>query len=314
MAELTAAAAEWGQRTAGDLSSLLVEFSRALKGLRFYPEGDPSRRDILDRAFLAWHVDLERAGALELWIGESTFSASGVREPVAHGHLAELAQALLDRGVERLLFTPDLARRSFHDLAELLAMDDLTLENRGGLARALAGRSPLGIALNGETPQTSSRVDEPACDRRDEPGEAIVSAPGESHQGEHAGASLGSSLLGPTGTPVEEFEDFTKPSMEEDPLRAPVSDERDRRLREHLRELDECADDEAYGDLAQHVAHEASRLADGGQVNAGYRAVLVLADHAVGHGGRSGVQLRRAQSTLEELVSGARLSELIDRA
>jgi HEAT repeat protein len=313
MTELTAAAAEWGQRTTGDLSTLLVELSRALKGLRFYPEGAPSRRDILDRAFLAWRVDLERAGPLELWIGESSFSASGVREPVAHGHLKGLAQALLDRGVERLLFTPDLARRAFHDLAELLAMDDLTIQNRGGLARALAGRSPVGIALNGEAPQSASRADEPACDRRYEPGDALRAAPAEVNPGEHSGASLGSSLLGPTGTPVNEFEDFTKPSMEEDPLQAPATDERDHRLRQRLRELDECVDDEAYGDLAQHVAHEASRLADEGLVNASYRAVLVLADHAVGHGGRSGVQLRKAQSTLEELLSGARLSELIDR-
>jgi len=45
-----------------------------------------------------------------------------------------------------------------------------------------------------------------------------------------------------------------------------------------------------------------------------YRAVLVLADHAVGDGGRSGVQASAAQEQCLRLVSDARLYDLIDRA
>lgn len=324
-------ASSWGERTAGDFSSLLVELARAIKGLRFYEEGHDARRDILDRAFLAWRVELDRSGTVDLHVDDHFFRCSGVSERLVHGQLCELADLLRHRGLARLRITPVLTRSAFHSLAELLALDAITIDNRRGFANALAERESTGIQIGKRDGVVAElepevevvddgqdvapiRTESPSPSASPEPAAAstFIEADSEGPAGSHA--SLGSSLLGSSRTAVEEFEDFTKPSLEENPLEAAVSNERDEELRSLLRELDGCADDESYSDLASHVSGEAIALADQGMVNACYRVILVLADHAVGHGGRSGVQLRTAQTSLEELCVETRLDELIDRA
>ena len=129
---------QWGERTLADLSSLLVELSRALKGLGFYAEGHPSRADLLDRAFLAWQIELGRAGPLELWTSESDFRISGLAGRLVHGHMQELARALLEHEVRRVCFTPQLAREAFHAFVELLQRSEQGVARCGGFARALS--------------------------------------------------------------------------------------------------------------------------------------------------------------------------------
>jgi HEAT repeat protein len=293
-----------GERTSADLSSLLVELGRALRGLGFYSEGDPARSALLDRAFMAFSGELERAGPLELWIDEARFRATHVDSGVPHGHLADLAQALRERDVERVAFSHGLTRDAFHAFAELLDRNEDGLQRSGGFARALAARSSAGIVINGGEE------------------DALASQQSLSATPAVAAASLGSALLarsrqlvvaneqGEAGEAGEE----AKPSLDEHPLEAPASDERGERLVFRLIELDRCSDDTAYDFLAKRIVAWAIELFDEGLRDECYRATLVLAGHAVGDGGRSGLQARSAQSLCGELMQGARLDDLVDRA
>ncbi len=314
----------WGERTAADLSSLLVELSRAVKGLAFYEADHPARRDLVDRAYLAWRVDLDRSGPISLQTGPDSFRADGVDESIAHGHLADLGRLLRERGLDRIGIGEDLSRGAFQSLLELLSLDDREIEQRGGFANAFAKSDVRGIALDG-LPQPASRrarhpeaeaaspggADGPVAPALDEESallDALAEGPGVPE------SSLGSALLGATPGAGLGFEDLTKPTLEEDPLGAPSSGAEDDALRALLQELDGCADDSTYAEVASGVVGETHRVAEQGIPSAGYRAVLVLADHAVGHGGRSGVQLRMAQESLAELCRGAVLDEILQRA
>jgi len=290
-----------GARSARDLSVLLMELARAVRALRLTAAGDPIRRDALNRCFLAWKAELQRAGELGLAVDGDGFRAGGQAERLSSAAAAELAARFRSRGLERLRLGADLDRDDFQRLAGGLASDGPALEGSasGENAFAFSGRS---IAVEGPAaPET----------------EASPAGAAEAPAGEAAAApSLGSALLGgePPEIPEAPFEDFTKPALEDDPLRAPPGSDDDAALLGLLRELDACADDEEYADVATAAVSEAARLGGAGHADAAYRAVLVLADHAVGQGGRSGTQLREAQRQLEALCSGARIQEVIERA
>ena len=54
------------ERSAHELSSCLLELSRLVRGIAFYPARDPHRRELLDRTFAAFDAELERCGELQL--------------------------------------------------------------------------------------------------------------------------------------------------------------------------------------------------------------------------------------------------------
>ncbi|MGH0037615.1 MAG: HEAT repeat domain-containing protein [Myxococcota bacterium] len=380
-------------RTAADLASLLLELSRALKGLRYYEDAHPARRAGLDRAYLALRAELDRSGPLEVRHDATGFAATGTAERVPTTHLHELAEALDEHALEALRFTPELTRRSFQTALEGLAEEERRLVGRGGLAGVVAGDAAPGVELSGVAAAQPAPGDDPnettqpmeasplglstaeltaqlALDAdldldldgtaTDTPLEEVepdldaLSGHAVAESGQDAGpaASLGSALLdsvklrldeialpgpddpvrlapapasraeaaaaspGPDATvPLPSgFEDFTKPSLEEDPLAAPSSSDSDEALRERLCRLDHCSDDEAYAELATDTAGQAAGLSDDGYRDAAYRAVLVFADHAAGGGGRSGHQALAAQECLENLCRNALLSTVIDRA
>ncbi|MCZ6784874.1 MAG: HEAT repeat domain-containing protein [Proteobacteria bacterium] len=315
-------------RTAGDLTSLLVELMRALRGLRFYGSEHPARRALLDRSFLAWQVDLERAGTLELRIENAVFRGSGVSEPVPHGQLTDLAQTLIARGVDCLTFSPQLERAAFHAFVELLALNLDALRNRGGFAAALADRCEAGIRVDGGPPPERAEVafqelegfDPDERETEPAPSEPLAAPaaplrpPAPPPPDPSRAPSLGSALLGSSAPQVEAFESRSKERLEESPLDAAANDDADEALRLALRDLDQCREDAGYEQTAVEVVAQAvalSRLELGG---ASYRAMLVLSDHAVGLDGRSSTQVRLAQGALEELAQGPRLQGLIDRA
>jgi hypothetical protein len=372
----------WSERTAADLASLLVELSRALKGLRFYDQDHPAHRDVLDRAYLAWRVELDRTGPLELQFDGDGFRADGLREHVPTARLRELIEALEEHQVATLRVTPALTRQGLGAFLRGLAEEPRRLAPLGGVAAVVAAECAPGITLPGtgaapaevagedpnETtqpmapprnpvpappaaapappppaPEALSALDdaEPDLDALAGAAADVAPAPGASV------ASLGSALLAgdplaldavdlpESGDPValaplpepaapraaEEpglhgspFEDFTKPTLEEDPLAAPPTSESDDSLRSSLQDLDGCTDDGDYADLATLVAAQAVRAFADGYWDATYRTILVLADHAVGMGGRSGRQALVAQERLENLCREERLTSVIDRA
>ena len=60
MTEPIAPVTDWGNRTPADLSSLLLELGRAVRGAGFYAENDPRRPDLLDRAYRAFKSEITR--------------------------------------------------------------------------------------------------------------------------------------------------------------------------------------------------------------------------------------------------------------
>jgi HEAT repeat protein len=105
-----------------------------------------------------------------------------------------------------------------------------------------------------------------------------------------------------------------KPTIDSAPLIAPAADDRGERLRARLIELDRTVEDVAYQRRASDITIWALDLWDDELVDECYRALLVLADHAVGRGGRPEAQARTAAACFAELACGDRLGDLIRRA
>ncbi len=108
-------------RTPADVSTLLVELGRAVRGLQYYPEGDPTRDELLDRSFQAWQAELARNGPLELEVRRGAFWLGGSDAAVGRGRLDELAREFAARGLHRLRFDPDLEPAALRELAAQLA-------------------------------------------------------------------------------------------------------------------------------------------------------------------------------------------------
>lgn len=108
-----------GGRTAADLSSLLTELARALRASRDTKPDPATRAAVIDRAFLAFHVELERCGPIDLRMGEAGFdgTASGA---VPAARLEDLIDALRHNDVRRIRFSAGLSRDAFYDLLRYL--------------------------------------------------------------------------------------------------------------------------------------------------------------------------------------------------
>lgn len=285
-------------RTLADATGLLVELARACKGLAFYAEGHPARADLVDRAWMAWRLEVQRAGAVEIECEDAGLRIVGLEGLLTPAAIDELHLALRDRGVAKLMLTADVTRESFGALLELLGRPPADVAGRGGLAAALAQRCDHGIGINGQAPASDTTI-------------AADGTP----------TSLGSSLLVSTRDLVsrgEQSEDegvaADKPGLDTDPLAAPAADADGDAMRRDLIRLDRTSADADYEHVALHVLETALAAFGAGRVDDGYRAVLVLSDHAVGEGGRSARQALLAHETCLGLCTGAALDDVIDRA
>lgn len=286
-------------RTNADFTSLLLECARALRGFSFYAETDPKRRPLLDRAFRALSSELERSGPIDLRLGEGTFILDGLATPIpAGGALDPLAGALGRHGIERLRLDPSLTRNALDGFLDLLGQPVDRFESPTAFARILSARDSRGLRINDlEDParHATPRLDTtPPC----------------------ASASLASGFSSPmpTRSPPSSGGESKKPTLESHPLEVPSPDDRGERLRARLIELDQFADDSAYQARVADISVWAQELWNQGLIDECYRALLVLADHAVGCGGRPETQARMAAACFAELASGERLHDLIRRA
>lgn len=305
MPEASSEESPWNDRSANDLNSLLLEFSRALRGLSYYPETDPQREPLIDRAFRAVEADLSRAGPIDLRLIDGAVEVEGLPGLFdAAGVAAEFAAALDRHALTRVRLDNTLTRYALHGLLELLGHDEDRYESPQEFARQLSARAASGVRLNDfeltpdPTPQTLTST--PPCASASL-GAAILIQPREKIQ----------VIIDPKkgGEPEEE-----KISMEAEPLAFPSSDDRGERLRARLIELDQTVDDAAYGERAADVVRWAEDLRRAGLDDEWYRAAIVLADHAVGSGGRSEAQAQTAKACFAELARDNGLSTLIDRA
>jgi hypothetical protein len=294
-------ASGWTERTAADVSSLMVELGRLAKAVPFYGSGSAAARSLAERACRALRSDLARAGPLELEVSDRGLEASGISGQFGSDHLREAVRALRGVSVQRIRFTEVVSTEALLAFAE--ALDRIDREGRPA--------SQLGIEVDGEICVTLSSNAEDDSDSEFDRETLATDRPV---------ASLGSALLrggarsaacsdaSPEEPPRE------KPDVHSSPLVAPASGPEGERLLAGLRELDRCGDDDRYLQLAETVAEGARALCDDGLLDEAIRAMLVLGDHAVGGGGRSAIQATVARATLLELAISDRLRELIDRA
>jgi hypothetical protein len=137
-----------GERTVDDLSSLATELARAMRG-RYSPDcDDAARRRLLDRAFLAFHVELERCGPIDLCIESSGFHSNDLCDRVPAKHLEDLLEALLQHDVRRVRFTPGLSRNAFHAFVDYLDPHRGNGRRGGGDAAAGPPGCGSGITIN----------------------------------------------------------------------------------------------------------------------------------------------------------------------
>ena len=151
-------AAEDG-RSASDLTTLLVELGRVVKGRAFYGPGDPKLASLFQRALRAWHGDLKRHGALVLEVGPSGFWSSRSRAAIARSELVALAETFASRGLRRVRFEMDIDAEALAAFIELLSSDASLIEASGGFERALYARVPAGIVVNGTPPALEAETE-----------------------------------------------------------------------------------------------------------------------------------------------------------
>jgi hypothetical protein len=277
-------------RTNNDAKSLLLELARALRGFSFYDETAPQRRSLVDRAYRALAGELTRAGPLEFEDGSQGFEVAGLSQSIEAGDvLAPLESALRRHRLQRVRLDPTLTRNAMHGFFALLGQSQSRFENPEGFVRALEARDAQGIQLNG--------IHDP--DQMTTP--KLGTTP------PRASASLST-------RPVALERQPENPTLETHPLDVPSAHDAGERLRARLIELDGLTDDAAYRQLAGDVIIWAEEIFNKGFRGDCYRALLVLADHAVGIGGRTEGQARIAANCFAQIANGERLDDLIARA
>lgn len=91
-------------------------------------------------------------------------------------------------------------------------------------------------------------------------------------------------------------------------------DGRANELEQLLAELGECEDDFQYHDMARRTELLSSALAEEGDGDLAYRALVLFARHSGDDGKRTPLQRDAAMDHLQRLATGTRLAELVDRA
>lgn len=285
----------WTDRTASDGAGLLLELARAERGFRFYAEADPRRRDLAERAHRALQTDLARAGDIDLHLDPdgSGLRIAGTPTIEQSAPLRDFEHTLRQHGIDRLTLTPELTRTALAGLLELLGPGASAATEAADFARTLAARDTRGIRINGLSDAAESEA----------PERLASTLP-------HARPSIARTAARERNpSPPTE-----PPSLAAAPLEAPAVDASDERLRARLIELEATANDAQYRARVRDVVAWAMELWQSEQRTGFYRALLVLADHAVGIGGRSILQARAAERGFGELAAGERLAFLIDRA
>ena len=290
--------AAWGQRTSGDFSSVLLELARAQRGFLFYSEPDARRRPLADRAYRALSSELARAGTIDFSLEQRGFRLADSKGLIeATGALTGLENALRSHGLNHLQIDPSLTQTALVGFLDLLGRETDRYASPDHFARTLAARDSQGIRIN------------------DFDSVGSATTPKLSGTSPRASASLASTRIAdPRGRLVDSGSGADKPTLEDAPLDSVSGNDRGERLRARLIELDLTIDDSDYRNRVSDIVSWAMELWHEELFDESYRSMLVLADHAVGHGGRSEAQARAAAASFASLASGDRLDDLIGRA
>jgi HEAT repeat protein len=301
-----------------DAASLLIELGRAVKACRFYDSGHPTGKAALDRSFHAFRAGLERVGSIAFQIEGASFCVAG--HPALRGHtlLEEFALELTHRGVQKLAIGSDLTREAFDALVGALALDGDELVDAGGLEHVLASLSTEGVRVNEAPEAAMAEVSPPPpapMAAAQTPAEAVPPPtvrfdPAEDPdlpmpKVQTTGIDPLNKLRGLLEEPADEGVDGA--------LRPEPEGDAGAELMAQLRTLDECRDDVRYAELLREVSVHAERLDPNASGEEGYRAIMVLANHAV-ESQRGERQRALAEEALFQIARGDRLQEVMTRA
>ncbi len=312
----------WGSRTVNDVTSLLLELARAHRGFDFYGETSPQRESLCNRAFRALSSEINRAGPIEFLIETQGLRPGEFTQSIeTHGVLGEFEDALRRHDLLRLSLTEPLTSTALHGLLDQLVRPPERFGSGADFAQTLAARDTSGITLN----DGESEMKSPIRSLDETPLRAAATA--RSHFGEEAPLdsapsaaqrlnsepALTSEAAG-DATTIATADSTTTHGIDTDPLATPSPVDRGERLRARLIELDRTHDDATYKHRAFEIIVWAEELSNEGFLDDCYRAEVILADHAVGCGGRAEAQARVAASSFTALATGLRLEDLVERA
>lgn len=289
----------WHARSPADATSVLLELARALRGFASYPDIPARRRGLAERAFQAVAADVARAGPLELAVRGETFALADLPERLdARGGLAVLQRALARHSIETLRIDAQLTVDALQAFLDQLLRNAPVASDARVFLRTLATRDARGLTINGED------------DRNDTLPRSLGDTP------PRPSLLLTTPVVTAASPPTTRIETATAPPNP--PASAPLAptahDPRGERLRARLVELDHTVDDAPYAERAAQIVAWAEEVWRAGLRDDCYAALLVLADHAVGGGGRAESQARIAAQGFARLACGERLEDLIDRA
>jgi HEAT repeat protein len=271
------------RRNGPDVASLLVELGRLLRACRFYDQGHPTLSESFRRTLQAFEGEIVRGGPLELRIEGRGFAFEGAR--LAPQVLDEIADELATRRIRGFRLDAPLDADAFAAFVRVASMDPETLEESGGPRLALGRFLVEGIEIEEDASgAVSARVD--GCD-----------------DGSPASEQIEPSALRPT---VDAEAEEETPELGFAPEETP--------FRMLLLELETCEDSAGYARLSERVIEAAERAASTGHPEQTYEALLVARDHSGDDQKRSAHQRKVAQAMLRQLLCGAALSEVIERA
>lgn len=272
--------AETNERAgASDLAAALIELGRALRGRRFYAADHPLLGEMIERARGGIAAELERNGPLVLGVVKDGFRLADGARLDGHVQLVELARDFAARGVRELRLEREIDAASLRALLDVAATAGGEIKQAGGFAKVFYARRTSGIVVNG------------------------------AERSPEAGTLASDSEPAQEARPQQD-----KPDLEADVFAAAGGEPPALELVDWLRELDACADDARYLELARQIRQRAALLADDGALDEGYRTCLLLASHSAARSKRSEAQKAIAFDTLRALATGSRLADLIDRA
>lgn len=300
-------------RSPADAVSVLLEIARSLRGFAV-PDGTLSRRRMLsERACQAILAEVGRSGPLDLEIRPGAFLLPDLPDRLeARSGLAIFHERLALHAIARLRLDATLSLDALHALLELLARPPAPGADPRTLVAQLHARDARGIRINDlDAPPTAPTRALDATPPH--PSVSVTTLrvetvpPTRSRPTERSSEPTSGNAATPASPAV------ATPSRSDSAF-PPSPTRPGERLCARLVELEHTTDDEAYALLAGEIVAWAIQLWREGLTDECYRAMLVLADHAVGAGGRAESQARTAARRFGELASDERLEDLIDRA
>ncbi len=285
-----------GARTPADITSLLMELSRALKGYQFYPDGHPQLKETLERSLRSWQSNLENFGPLELDIQRGSFRLTGSKLAFGKGTLDDLARELAIRGIRRMRAEPDRASESFQALMDLLQVDGDVLLEAGGAVQWLIKNQGLGLTLN--EINLHQHLEDPF---EEEPQE----------ENDTAGQEIEHS---PVVADLREGHDTPEAFPDKDTIDCPVERPSDSVAEELLGFLDACRDDEPYEKLTQRLLALFAD-ADNSYISRDrFKSLYTFKRHINEASARSAAQRSLARQSLLALCPEPVISELIQHS